>query len=250
MSFPLRTRMLAAAGLAALALAVGACGNEDDPYAEPTPSVSKSAASDRVGDCPVTSPALRTAKVVAAVDLDGDGQADQVKLTGADGPCPNLVFADTSAGMLAAQVPNDGPPVTTVQGFGLGANAPQLLVTRQEHPRGGFQVRLWSSDGSRLRELTDADGHSLVPFVATDVKEQPVSIDCAGDRLVVTTAVPHTPMGVMFAWDVRRTTYRVDDGRARVMDTAEIADNVRPDQLRKRYPALAGQQFFKSCTPA
>lgn len=250
MPFPLHTRVLATAGLAVLALAVSGCGNDDTPYSKPTPSVSKSAANERVGNCPATSPALRDAKVVASVDVDGDQQVDQVKLTAPDGPCPNLLFADTAKGVLAAQVPTDGPPVTTVQGFRLGADAPQLLVTRQDHPRGGFQVRLWSSDGSELRQLTDSEGNALVPFVATDVKENPVSIDCAGDGLVVTEAVPHKPTGVAFAWDVRRTTYRVEDGRARVTSSREVADNVLPDQLRRKFPELAGQQFFKSCTPS
>lgn len=249
MPFPLPLRALAAVSLAVLGLVVSGCGN-DDPYTKPTPSVSKSAASERVGDCPATSPALRNAKVVASVDLDGDQQVDQVKLTGGDGPCPNLVFADTAKGMLAAQVPTDGPPVTTVEGFALGADKPQLLVTRQDHPRGGFQVRLWSSDGSQLRELTDSEGHSLLPFVATDVKENPVSVDCAGSDLVVTEAEPHKPSGVMFTWDVRRTTYRVDAGRAVVSKSEKVADNVLPDQLQRKFPELAGQQFFKSCTPS
>lgn len=246
----LRPQVLAVAALAVLGLSVVGCGNDDNPYAKPTPSVSRSAADDHVGSCPSTSAALRNAKEVAAVDLDGDHQVDQVKLTAADGPCPNLIFADTAKGVLAAQVPTDGPPVTTVQGFRLRANAPQLLMTRQDHPRGGFQVRLWSSDGSRLRELTDPDGNPLVPFVATDVKEHPLTIDCGGEGLVVTEAVPHKPSGVMFTWDVRRTTYRVEDGRAEVTHSSEIADNVLPDQLQRKFPELAGQEFFKSCTPS
>ena len=49
-----------------------------------------------------------------------------------------------------------------------------------EHPRGGYQLRVYAADGEALTEL-EVDGQPLVPFVATDVAGAPVSVDC-GDE--------------------------------------------------------------------
>ena len=49
----------------------------------------------------------------------------------------------------------------------------QLLVTRADHPRGGYQLRVYAADGRRARPSSTVDGQPLVPFVATDVQEHP-----------------------------------------------------------------------------
>ena len=53
-----------------------------------------------------------------------------------------------------------------------------LVVTRQDHPRGGYQVRVFGADGTAFKEL-QVDGRPLVPFIATDVQEQCASLDSA-----------------------------------------------------------------------
>ena len=122
----------------------------------------------------------------------------------------------------------------------------ELLVTRQDHPRGGFQLRVYAAGDGKLVEL-EADGHSLVPFVALDVQEHPLSIDCTNGGVVITEAVAHEPPGVMFAWDIRRTPYVVDGTEVTAGKTEEIADNVLPGQLDAKYPDLVKYAAFKSC---
>ena len=200
----------------------------------------------KVGSCPVDSPAIAAAKPVTRADLDGDGTADDVRLTDPGSACPNLVFARVGRSYLAAQVPADGPPVRTAFGVSVPGERGQLLATRQEHPRGGFQVRLYGRAGDALTEL-QVSGHALIPFVATDVQEHPLSVDCAPGGLVLTEAVAHEPAGVAFAWDVKRTSYAVKGGVVTAGATDEVADNVLPAQLEARYPELTGYAMFKSC---
>ena len=53
---------------------------------------------------------------------------------------------------------------------------------------------------------------------------------------MLTEAVAHEPRGVIFAWDVMRTTYAVMPGAVTRESTEEIADNVLPGQLDKEVP--------------
>ena len=133
---------------------------------------------------------------------------------------------------------------------GYGVDVPgrqgSLVVTRQNHPRGGYQLRIFALDNNVLTELKH-DGETLFPFVATDVEEQPASIDCADNALVVTKAVPHQPVGVVAAWDVQRTTYTLENGTVTAGPTEEVADNVLPKQLGTKYPGLVEHAAFASC---
>ena len=42
----------------------------------------------------------------------------------------------------------------------------------------------------------------------------------------------------MFAWDVKQTTYTLADGKLTATGSKEIADNVLPGQLEKKFPEL------------
>jgi hypothetical protein len=86
-----------------------------------------------------------------------------------------------------------------------------------------------------------------LPFLATDVQEHPLSIDCGEGGLVVTEAVAHEPVGVVAAWDIKRTTYVVDGLHLIPGATAEVADNVLPNQLASKYPDLVRHTAFTSC---
>ena len=230
----------------ALVLLAG-CGSTDQGRdasnaGEPaTPSASSSA-----DGCAESEAARSRARVIARVDLDGDGTSDDVALTGPADACPNLLSAVVAGRDVSTSLPDDQPPV----GSGFGVDVPghegSLLVTRQDHPRGGFQLRVYAAGDRELVEL-EVDGRSLVPFVALDVQEHPLSVDCSNGGVVITEAVAHEPPGVMFAWDIRRTSYAVDGTSVTAGKTAEIADNVLPGQLAAKYPDLVKYAAFKSC---
>ena len=63
----------------------------------------------------------------------------------------------------------------------------------------------------------------------------------------ITEAVAHEPAGVVFTWDVRRTTYAVTQGRAERTGREEIADDVLPGRLRVRFPELARAAVLADC---
>jgi hypothetical protein len=53
---------------------------------------------------------------------------------------------------------------------------------------------------------------------------------------------------VLFAWDVRRTTYDLsDDATLTAGPEKEVADNVLPPQLTKEWSDLVGHTAFASC---
>jgi hypothetical protein len=207
------------------------------------------AASAKVGQCPADSPAVVSARTITTADLDGDGKSEAVKLTAPDGDCANLLFAKVGEGFVNTQMPVGGLPLSKAFAVEVPGRDGALLVTRQDHPRGGFQLRLYAAGPDGLVELR-TDDHPIVPFVALDVQERPLSIDCADGGVVLTEAVAHKPAGVMFAWDIQRTTYAVEGGVVTKGETEEIADNVLPAQLKSKYPELVDYSAFKSCRAA
>ena len=119
-------------------------------------------------------------------------------------------------------------------------------MTRADHPRGGYQLRVYAASADELTELK-VDGQPLLPFVASDVQEHPWSIDCSADGLVFTEAVAHEPIGVVPAWDIKQTTYVVDGTSVTKGATKEIADNVLAQDLEAKYPDLVKHSAFTSC---
>jgi len=212
-------------------------GGSGDPKDEPTA---------KVGRCPVDSPAVVSARTIATADLDGDGQSEAIKLTAPDGDCASLLFAKLGEGFAHAQMPIGAPPLSEAFAVEVPGREGALLVTRQDHPRGGFQLRVYAAGADELVELK-ADDHPLVPFVALDVQEHPLSIDCTDGGVVLTEAVAHKPPGVVFAWDIQRTTYALEGAEVTAEETEEIADNVLPAQLEAKYPDLVDYAAFKSC---
>ena len=205
--------------------------------------------SAKVGQCPADSPAVVSARTIATADLDGDGKGEAVKLTEPDGDCANLLFAKVGEGFVHAQMPVGGPPLSKAFAVEVPGREGALLVTRQDHPRGGFQLRLYAAGRDGLVELK-TDDHPIVPFVALDVQERPLSVDCADGGVVLTEAVAHKPPGVIFAWDIQRTTYAVQGGEVTAGETEKIAEKVLPAQLKTKYPDLVDYSAFKSCRAA
>jgi len=234
-----------AAAVAALLVLAG-CGSAEQATSKPNTAGSQNAGSQKIGSCTPSSPEVTGAKTIAAVDLDGDGSQEKVRLTANGGACGSTLFAKVQDGYVSTTLDSDGPDVISGYAVDPGGDGGQLLVTRADHPRGGFQLRIYSAASGQLEEL-EADGRALLPFVATDVQEHPWSIDCSDDGLVVTEAVAHEPPGVAAAWDIQQTTYAVDDGTVTAGPTKEIADNVLPQDLAVKYPDLVKHSAFESC---
>ena len=234
--------------LLVVVLCLASCGSSEAGKSESNAAEDKTA-SAKVGQCPADSPAVVSARTISTADLDGDGTGEAVKLTAPDGDCANLLFAKVGEGFLHARLPIGGPPLSKAFAVEVPGREGALLVTRQDHPRGGFQLRLYAAGPDGLVELK-TDDHAIVPFVALDVQERPLSVDCADGGVVLTEAVAHKPAGVMFAWDIQRTTYAVEGNEVTRGETEEIADNVLPAQLRSKYPDLVDYTAFKSCRAA
>ncbi|MEO7449278.1 MAG: hypothetical protein ABI336_13480, partial [Humibacillus sp.] len=181
-----------------------------------------------------------------AVDVDGDGTSEAVVVvpeSACGGPSLQAGYGEDSP---LVTLPADEPPVTQIFGVRVPGRAGELVVTRSTHPRGGFQLRVYAAEGARLVEL-ERGSEPLVPFVATDVQEHPLSVGCAESALVVTEAVAHEPAGIAYAWDVRRTAYALDEVTLTAGPTREIADNVLPAQLARRWADLVDHTAFAGC---
>jgi hypothetical protein len=123
-----------------------------------------------------------------------------------------------------------------------------LVLTREDHARGGFQFHLYVDLAGGPRELDDVDHNPVIPFVATDTKPgTPVSADCTRDGFAVTAAQPTKPSGVMFAWDVHRTSYSVSGGQAVPLRDQKIGTSVPDEQLRTDMPELFARTMFAHC---
>lgn len=242
----------------ACALVLAGCGSQAEEPTSGSDSASESAsesagnqaADDRVGSCPVDAPAVVDARTITEADLDGDGRPEAVRLTAADGDCPSVLFAETAEGYVDARLPVGAPAASRAFAVRVPGRDGDLVVTRQDHPRGGFQLRVFAAAGSgdepQLTEL-EVDGSPLVPFVALDVDEHPLSVDCADGGVVLTEAVPHEPEGEEFTWDVQRTTYTLDGTEGSADAPEQLSEQVPEHQLEERYPDLVRHSAFDSC---
>jgi hypothetical protein len=244
----MRPTTMKTVALVVAALVLAGCGNQSSGSEDSggTPESQGTSASQKIGACAADSPEVTGARTIASVDLDGDGTPETVKLTGSSGTCANTLFTRVGGGYVSTTLGGDGLPLARAYGVQVPGRDGQLLVTRQEHPRGGFQLRLYAASAGQLAEL-QSDGQSLVPFVATDVQEHPLSVDCTDGGLVLTEAVAHEPIGIVPAWDIKRTTYTLDGTTVTKGATQEIADNVLAHQLGRKFPALVAHEAFAGC---
>ena len=227
-------------------LLLAGCGSASTGEAGQGKASAGNGGAPTVGRCPADAPAVVSARTVTRADLDGDGRAEAVKLTAADGDCPNLLFARLGGHYVSAQLPVGAPVVSRAFAVEVPGREGALVVTRQDHPRGGFQLRLFGAGSQGLTELRNGED-PLVPFAALDVQEHPLSIDCTDGGVVLTEAVAHEPPGAVFAWDIKRTTYAVDGTEVSGGSPQELADNVLPRQLDSKYPELVEHRAFESC---
>lgn len=193
------------------------------------------------GDCTIEAYAASGGERVATL-AGADGRATVRLLPPGEGACAGGLVARTEAGVVGLDASGlDLEPATArvvrLQGAGEGEPAELLLVNGGTHPRGGFQPHLFALAGG-LSEVT-VDGHPLLPFVATDGGGTPVTARCGdGGTVEVLTAMTSRPPGVVLAWDVRRTTYRIGEGNAVQLDSEQIRDHAADPIVRDELPQL------------
>jgi hypothetical protein len=186
---------------------------------------------------------------VARADLDGNGSVEPVRLTGpGSGPCAHRLLAPRGAthDVAGLDLVAQGATVVHLR----GVDAPDLvLLPAEPHPRGGSQPHLFGAGGpDGLTEVT-ADGHPVVPFVATDGGAAPMTATCTKDGgVAVVTGTASEPPGIVLAWDLSRTAYDLVDGRAVHPQTAVIAKDVADPSLRKEMPELFDGSLFSDCS--
>jgi hypothetical protein len=223
-------RLLVATVVALCLGTLSACGSSES---------TGSASSDRASPSATASVCVEGgAGASAKVDLDGDGTPEDVHAN-ATGKCPGSVTSEIGGDLVSAPI-KDEVPVGSVFGVSLEGRTGHLAVTRQDSPRGGYQLHIYALDDSKLSELTDGD-QPLVPFVATDVRPISATVDCQGGNIVVNQAVA----GSGGTWDVRRTTYAVDGSTATKSGSTVVASNATPKQVDQLMPA--GAAVFPSC---
>jgi hypothetical protein len=187
------------------------------------------------------------AVVLVHADLDGDNAPEAVSSLPRTRKCGPLLIATVDGDDVVARI-DDELPIAPGGSFAVAVpgRSGDLVLVRQEHPRGGFQVRLFGYADGRLGELY-ADGGPVFPFIATDVMSTPLAATCATGGFTVTEARAHQPIGVAPTWDVYRTTYTVDGNTVTERGSTEVADNVLPEQLEASYADLVDPSLFENC---
>ncbi len=228
-------------GLMALTLLAG-CG---DDGGTPGPGTSSGPSSERGAAC-ADSSAVDSADTLASIDLDGDGTREPVLLTAPGGECGDLLFAEVDGAPHGLDTPALSPMEDATRAVQLPGRKGELLLVEQGQVGGGYQPRLFGYARDGLAELVE-DDKPVLPFVATDATVIPYTVSCARNGFVMDRAVAHEPPGVVFAWDIQRTTYRVKGTKVTHGKARETADNVLPERLGEEYPALARHDLFPDC---
>lgn len=219
-------RLSGCAGAALLVVGLTACG---DQSAGPS-------AAEAWGDC--DSAAFERADgQVARLDLEDENGPVVVKLVTGDGPCGGGLVAGLDAGVAGHDVSGLDLDPTTAEVVTLDGGATLLRIDGEGHPRGGFQLHLFAvADG--VAEVR-VDGAPLVPFVATDGGAAPAAVRCGPDGTVqLLRATTSKPPGVVLAWDVHRTTYRIRGSEAVEVGTEQVRDHTADPLLHEQMPEL------------
>jgi hypothetical protein len=226
---------------ATLSLALAGCGDLGDPGA--------GAGGPEQSRLPSTGCTGRASPARTALDLDGDGAADEVRVDRAavDGRCRDALVAQVGGREVVAPLSGDLPvSARDLAAVAIPGRTGSLLLVRAQHPRGGFQAHLFGYAAGKLAELR-AGGRPVFDFVATDTMSTPTAARCDGGGFAVLEARTHEPIGVAPAWDVFRTVYAVDGNTVTNGPTTEIADNVLDHDLQRRYPDLVDHDLCADC---
>ena len=223
------------AALSALALLlVAGCGEESGSF-RPPPSAAQwhDCTADEFDD---------GGQVVARGNFDEHGGRDTVRLFGpGSGPCANGLVLRDGAGASGVDVSGMDLDPASVRAERLhGSGAALLVTTSRSVARGGVQPHLFvtGGQGGDLVEVVK-DGRPLLPFVATDGGGQPTTATCEPDgQVALWTATPAQPPGIVLAWDVRKTTYRITGGKAEQVSSDLVEDATIDPTMRKKMPQL------------
>jgi len=156
------------------------------------------------------------------------------------GPCAGGLVALTPAGVVGTDVDDLDLDESTVQVVGLrgdGGPAALVRVDGERHPRGGFQPHLFTVAGGTVAEVT-VDGGPLLPFVATDGGMAPMTATCDDGEVAVLSATVSEPPGIVLAWDVERTAYRIEGASAELVGSEQVRDHAADPVLRQEMPEL------------
>ena len=234
-----------------LAVLVTGCGTET-PVDDSVDDSAGDAASAAWGRCTVDGFTAAGRRLGALEDGSGGSTPVRLVAAGEEGPCAGGLVARTAAGVQGVDVSGldlDAASAQVVTLHGSDGHGPRelLLVTGGAHPRGGFQPHLFTTYGG-LHEVT-VDGDPLLPFVATDGGGLPATARCGDQGTVeVLTATTSEPPGVVLAWDVQRTTYRIGESTVEETGSAQIRDHAADPVLRKEMPQLFEPDgFFADC---
>jgi hypothetical protein len=191
-------------------------------------------------------------KVLGALERGGEEPVTVRLVPAGEGPCAGGLVARTGnrvEGVDVSGLDLDPSSAHVVHLRGAPPDGPDelLLVNGQPHPRGGFQPHLFTVYGG-LHEV-NRGGNPLLPFVATDGGGLPAMARCGDHGTVeVLTATTSEPPGIILAWDVQRTTYRIGESSVEEVGTEQVRDHAADPVLRKELPQLfEADGFFADC---
>jgi hypothetical protein len=235
------TQMRTVTTISALLVLVllGGCGEEQPGTAPGRPA--------QWGDCTVDAFDRAGGREVATLSGGGTENASVRLVPAGDGPCAGGLVARTGAGVDGLDAGGLDLDVRSAQVVDLEGGGELLLVNGGSHPRGGFQPHVFALSGG-LHEV-QVDGNPLLPFVATDGGGTPATATCRDDGGVdVLAATTSEPPGVVLAWDVQRTSYRLEHGEATRIGTKQVRDHTADPVLRDEMPTLFEPDgFFSDC---
>ena len=231
-----------------LGVVITACGSDGSGRSGDSPVTG--AGTPRPADCQGEERAPDAVRTTWQADVDGDGAPDQVTYRPAEADACAASLSTTVDGeafvMSLAGVDLDPDSVRVLRLHGTDR---ELLVGRGGfHPRGGFVLHVLGFDGDALGEVV-VDGAPVVGFVATDGGAAPATATCTDTGGLATwTATVAKPPGVLLAWDVRRTTYRLRGNVAERTGTHLVLEDAAEPILRERRPELFDPNgWFTNC---
>lgn len=233
----MRTPAMISAMLALTLLA--GCG-EEDTHTEPVSPQSW-------GECTIQAYDDAGGRTVARLDVGGKDKATVRLVPPGDGPCAGGLVARVGSGVTGLDASGLDLAADTAAVITPARGEQLLMIDGGLHPRGGFQPHLFTLSGG-LHEV-QVDGNPLLPFVATDGGGLPVTATCRDDGGIdVLEATTSEPPGVVLAWDVQRTSYRLEGGEAVRTGTKQVRDHAADPVLRDEMPALFDPHgFFRDC---